>query len=213
MKKYPIFINVFLLCLFSLIACTNNNVNVKEQENIVNNDISDKNSSEENRKSTSNPLELMRDDSYEIFEHGSSELEVIGRYVSEESDSDGVVELEKNGYKVDFALILVHSPVVDENSIYVLGEHQNMNKDGGRMGIPESVIKANEQEELRDEFTTGTLESDSKATITNKIFLDDDELDSFEIIFKEPSESESNNEESNASDWKVLKFQKSDDYH
>jgi len=211
MKKYPIFINVFLLCLFSLIACTNNNENVKEQENIANSEINDNNSSEENRKSTSNPLELMRDDSYEIFEHGSSELEVIGRYVSEESDSDGVVELEKNGYKVDFALILVHSPVVDENSIYVLGEHQNMNKDGGRMGIPESVIKANEQEELRDEFTTGTLESDSKATITNKIFLDDDELDSFEIIFKEPSESESNNEESNASDWKVLKFQKSDD--
>lgn len=210
MKKYPIFINVFLLCLFSLIACTNNNENVKEQEN-VKSEINDNNSSEENRKSTSNPLELMRDDSYEIFEHGSSELEVIGRYVSEESDSDGVVELEKNGYKVDFALILVHSPVVDENSIYVLGEHQNMNKDGGRMGIPESVIKTNEQEELRDEFTTGTLEPDSKATITNKIFLDDDELVSFEIIFKEPSESESNNEESNASDWKVLKFQKSDD--
>lgn len=214
MKRNIILIILFLLSVFTMIGCTNNDDSSNEQNNTLNNQVNESNTSETNQKSTSNPLEVIRDDSYKIFQHGSAELEIIGRYISEDSDSDGVIELEKNGYKATLALILVHSPVVNENSIYVLGEHENVNKDGNRMGIPESVIKTNEKEELRDRFTTGSIEPDSKANITNMIFLDEDSSpDTLEIMLKEPSIIESDNEEANMDDnkikdWKRVMFHK-----
>lgn len=214
MKRNTILIGLLLLCCFSLIGCINSGDNSNEQKDTPNDEVNESITSESKPKSTSDPLEVIRDDSYNVFQHGSTELDIIGRYISEDSDSDGAIVLEKDGYKVHFALILVHNPVVSENSIYVLGEHENTNKDGGRIGIPESVIKTNEQEELRDRFTTSTLEPDSKAIITNMIFLDENiKPDSFEIMLKEPSEIEGDSEEANMinnniKDWKVIKFHK-----
>jgi len=214
MKRNAILKVLFLLCCFSLIGCINSGDHSNEQKDTPNDEVNESISSESKRKSTSNPLEVIKDDSYDVFQHGSAELDIVGRYISEDSDSDGVIELEKNGYRVKFTLVLVHSPVVNENSIYVLGEHENTNKDGDEMGIPESVIKTNEQEELRDTFTTRTLESNSKAIITNMIFLDENmKPDSIEIILKEPSEieddsAETNRIDKNIKDWKVITFQR-----
>lgn len=130
MKRYIVFISFILVFSFSLMACSNENEEEDEGEEEV------MTAPELDGKSTSDPLEVAKDDSYEVFDAGSSDLEIIGRYVSDESDENGMVELEKNGYKVTFALVLVHDPVVDEDTIYVMGERENTNSGGGNMGIP-----------------------------------------------------------------------------
>src|SRR5699024_9195280 len=199
MKKYIVFISFLLLFSFSFIACSNEEEADKDEGGEV-----VATAPELDGKSTKDPLEVARDDSYEVYEAGSADLEIIGRYVSEESDENGLVELEKNGYEVAFALILVHDPVVDEETIYVMGERENTNSDGGDMGIPESVVSVNDEYELRDGFTTGTIIPDANDTFSTSIFLDDDIPDTLEITFKEPSEDD----EEEADDWKVMEFHK-----
>src|SRR5690625_5600680 len=49
---------------------------------------------------------------------------------SSDLDENGMVTLEKNGFKVKFVLVLVHDPVVDEKFMYVMGERENTNEDG-----------------------------------------------------------------------------------
>src|SRR5699024_1856083 len=149
--------------------------------------------------------------SYHVFKNGMAEMEIIGRYASDESDENGMVTLEKNGFKVQFALVLVHDPVVDEKLMYVMGERENTNEDGGMMGIPESDIKTNPQEILEDGFTTGDIEPGAKDTLANTIILDGEPLDSFEIIFKEPIDKdvfqdELDTNDDDVKDWKRIEF-------
>src|SRR5690625_1374318 len=110
MKKYTILIAVLFVCSFILMACSNDSKNADEQSQ--NNDMERNESSEEEDKLTSDPIEVITDDSYDVFKNGMAEMEIIGRYASDEADENGMVTLEKNGFKVQFAL--VHDPVVDE---------------------------------------------------------------------------------------------------
>src|SRR5699024_5940030 len=137
----------------------------------------------------------------------------IGKYVSEDSDENGMITLEKDGYKVNFALVLVKDSVVEEKLLYVLGEHENNNKDDSVMGIYDSEINTKEKGELNDKFRTGDIESNSKTTIANSIFLDDaeDPLESFEINFKKQIKKENLQDEpddSQLQDWKSMQFHK-----
>lgn len=203
MKRYIVFISFILVFSFSFMACSNENEEEDEGGETV------MTAPELDGKSTSDPLEVAKDDSYEVFETGSADLEIIGRYVSDESDENGMVELEKDGYKVTFALVLVHDPVVDEDKIYVMGERENTNSGGENMGIPESVIKVNDEYELRDGFTTGTIIPDAKDTFSTSIFLDDEVPETLEITFKEPSDDDGEEaDEQQVEEWKVMEFHK-----
>jgi len=202
MKKYTILIAILLVCSFILMACSNDSKNANEESQ--NNDMERNGGSEEEGKLTSDPIEVITDDSYHVFKNGMAEMEIIGRYASDESDENGMVTLEKNGFKVQFAL--VHDPVVDEKLMYVMGERENTNEDGGMMGIPESDIKTNQQEILEDGFTTGDIEPGAKDTFANTIFLNGEPFDSFEIIFKEPIDKDVNRNDEHVKDWKRLEF-------
>src|SRR5699024_2567610 len=139
----------------------------------------------------------------------SADLEIIGRYVSDESDENGMVELEKDGYKVTFALVLVHDPVVDEDKIYVMGERENTNSGGENMGIPESVIKVNDKYEISNGVTTGTMIPDAKDTVSTSILLDDEVPETLESTFKEPSDDDGEEaDEQQVEEWKVMEFHK-----
>ena len=209
MKKYVILTIILFVCSFIFLACSKNTESEREDEN----NMEENSTSREESKLTSDPMKIVKDDSYDILEDGMAELEIIEKYVNDHSDENGIVTLEKSGYIVRVALILVHDPVVDEKLIYVIGEHKNTNDDGGAMRIPESDIKTKEAT-LEDTFTTGYIEPNAKDTFTNKILLNGNELtDSFEITFKEPIDKDDYSDESDANDdqvkdWKEIKFHK-----
>lgn len=140
MKKYIGFIIVILLSGVLLFSCSNSEEKARDFEE---------------EKSTSNPMEIITDDSYNIFNlDGNMELEIIDRYTSDEAEAEGngLVTLDKNGFIVRFGLIHVYNPIVKDESIYILGERENTNKDGGIMGIPDSVISLNGRTLLGPQF-------------------------------------------------------------
>src|SRR5699024_204703 len=129
MKKYIGFIIVILLSGVLLFSCSNSEEKARDFEE---------------EKSTSNPMEIITDESYNIFNlDGNMELEIIDRYTNDEAEGNGLVTLDKNGFIVRFGLIHVYNPIVKDESIYIVGERENTNKDGGIMGIPDSVISLN----------------------------------------------------------------------
>src|SRR5699024_9822418 len=98
----------------------------------------------EEEKSTFNPMEIITDESYNIFHlDGNMELKIINQYTSDEAEGNGLVTLDKNGFIVRFGLIHVYNPIVIDESIYILDERVNTNEDGGIMGIPDSDISHN----------------------------------------------------------------------
>lgn len=161
---------------------------------------------------TDDPMELITGD-YDIFENGLAEQEVIGKYVSDESDDDGMMELEKDGYKVKFAFVLVHDTDNDKDFMYAMGEHENTNDDGGLMGTLEAEIKTDQKEITEDGFETGFVEPGIKETFANSIYFDNGTPDSFGVTLKEPIDKdvwqdEMNMDEDELDDWKDLTFTK-----
>lgn len=103
-------------------------------------------------------MEVITDNSYDIFDFdGNTELEIIGKYISDKANKNGIITLKKGGFEVDFALILAYNPIVDDKPIYILGERKNTNKDGGSMGIPESEIKIDDKKIWKIILEQGTL--------------------------------------------------------
>jgi len=103
---------MFVLCI-SLIACNTKSEN--HNEKMENNDTEVNSATNSSKKTTSDPMDIVTDDSYDTFENGMAELEVLGKYISEDSDENGMITLKKDGYKVNFALVLVKDPVVEKN--------------------------------------------------------------------------------------------------
>src|SRR5699024_11349392 len=126
MKKYIGFIIVILLSGVLLFSCSNSEEKARDFEE---------------EKSTSNPMEIITDESYNIFNlDGNMELEIIDRYTNDEAEGNGLVTLDKNGFIVRFGLIHVYNPIVKDESIYILGERENTNKYVGIIGITDFFI-------------------------------------------------------------------------
>ncbi len=168
---------------------------------------------EELDTSTEDPLEIVTNDEYDTFIDGFGEYEVIGKYTTGEENEDGFIELSKDGYTIKFAMLLVNNIEEDTESVYMVGEHENNNQDGGGMGLFESDVKTNEKEVLTDAFGTDFIAPDTREKFAYSFNFEYDTPDSFEITLKEPIDKEVYKEEmlidgDEPDDWEELEFTK-----
>lgn len=96
----------------------------KETQDVVN--VSD-----EKNNLTDDPMMIATNDDYEYFFGNTDEFKVT-RYLSDDTDEDGFIEIDENGYNIKFNVLYGESEFGDDK-ILIVGEHKNNNNDGGKM--------------------------------------------------------------------------------
>ncbi|GIO23924.1 hypothetical protein [Oceanobacillus sp. J11TS1] len=161
---------------------------------------------------TDDPMEIITDDQYDAFVDGAAEYKVVGKYTNEETDENGMVTVEKDGYTAKFAFIIVENSDGEE-LVYMMGEHENDNPDSDRIGIFGVDIKTSEKETIADAIGTDFIEPDTRAKFAESIYFEYGVPESFEFTMKEPIDKEVYKEEmlpedKEPNDWKDFEFHK-----
>lgn len=171
MKKV---LGIAIIFLTVLVGCGNDDEVNGEKELTV-----DETAEKEAPDITSDPMEIAMND-FEYFS-GSSDDYKVTRYTSDDLNSDGLIELEVAGYEIKFTVIAGESEYGDEDKVFVVGEQENTNDDGGDMQMNRYEIKTSEGEKLDDGWNYSSVDPGIRDKVSNEFELEYDIPDEIEL--------------------------------
>lgn len=154
---------------------------------------------------TEDPVEFATGD-YDVFENGLSHEKEVHRYVTDDSDDNGMTEIEFDNYKVNLAPIQVES---DESGEYIalFGEEENLtDEDTWEMGY-NTVSSGDEEADVYD-GELGELDPEEVSEIYLAVEENVLDVDSFTLKIYKPEDEDGTYKDDDELEYKEIEFHK-----
>lgn len=129
---------------------------------------------------TDDPIEIVEDTDLETFGTDDDDYDIT-RYTSDDEQDDGFVHLEEEGFKIKFNIIYGGSENGGEDMIFVVGEQENTNEDGGDMQLGQHHIETSEGEQLEVGYGYDYVDGGTKQKVAAEFEPEYDKPDEIEL--------------------------------
>lgn len=135
---------------------------------------------EEESTSSDDPIEVIEDSSIDSFETSEDDYNLT-RYTSDDADDDGFIHIDVDGYKIKFSLAAGQGDYNEEDKVFLLGEQENTNDDGGEMQLNNYDMTTDEGAKIDDGWNFTSVEPGAKDKVANEFDLEYDIPDEIEL--------------------------------